>query len=131
MPSYGYEFWQKFSDFGEITKNFEKLMWLVKSASNFTPDSVQTQGRRELQKSGWSECPICPQFSENSLFIAFLCDPSDPPFTSKCKWQFLRLYLCMIRILIMHANFYFTGNMSDIKNDIVNQAFTSKIVHAA
>ena len=55
----------------------------------------QIQGRRELQKSGGSECPICPQFSENSLFIAFLCDnfldfpksggsadPSDPLVTT-------------------------------------------------
>ena len=58
----------------------------------------ETQGRRELQKSGGSESPICPQFSGNSLFIAFLCDnfldfpksggsadPSDPLVTTPLK----------------------------------------------
>ena len=32
------------------------------------------QGRRELRKSGGAKSPILPQFLENSLFIAFLCD---------------------------------------------------------
>ena len=32
------------------------------------------QGPRELQKSGGAKSPILPHFSENSSFIAFLCD---------------------------------------------------------
>ena len=70
------------------------------------------QGRRELQKSGGSECPICPQFSENSLFIAFLCDnfldfpksggsadPSDPPVTSPLVVRNRRCSVSAIRCL--------------------------------
>ena len=35
---------------------------------------AQLQGPRELQKSGGAKSPILPHFSENSSFIAFLCD---------------------------------------------------------
>ena len=42
-------------------------LWRISTVCKF-------QGPRELQKSGWAKSPILPHFSENSSFIAFLCD---------------------------------------------------------
>ena len=78
---------------------------------------ARPQGRRELQKSGGSESPICPQFSGNSLFIAFLCDnfldfpksggsadPSDPLVTTPLPG--LQNYKLFIEMLVTHITWY-------------------------